>query len=263
MLLAVIKLLNLEHTLTATFNDLDSVQALYDQYGDAIAAIILEPVAGNMNMILPEPGFLEGLRELCDAQGSLLIIDEVMTGFRIHSQGAQGLYGVNGDITTFGKIIGGGMPVGAFGGRADIMEQLSPEGPVYQAGTLSGNPLAMAAGLAVLQLLNDDAYAYLNKLTERFVSGLQRIAEQAQISLAANYLPGMFGVFFTDARTVTDYATVMACDKERFVKFFHGCLNHGIYIAPSAFEAGFISLAHTEADIDQTLDVMANVLKTL
>ena len=250
-----------EHTLTATFNDLESVLALFDQHNDEIAAIILEPVAGNMNMILPELGFLEGLRELCDAHGSLLIIDEVMTGFRIHPQGAQGLYGVSGDITTFGKVIGGGMPVGAFGGRADIMAQLSPEGPVYQAGTLSGNPLAMAAGLAMLQLLDEEAYAYLAKITERFVSGLCAIAEQAQVPLTTNHLPGMFGIFFTDAETVSSYAGVMACNQQRFVKFFHGCLDKGVYLAPSAFEAGFMSLAHTESDINQALEVMSSVLE--
>lgn len=252
-----------EHTLTATFNDLNSVSALCEQHSDAIAAIILEPVAGNMNMVLPEPGFLQGLRALCDEHKILLIIDEVMTGFRIHPQGAQGLYGVQGDITTFGKVIGGGMPVGAFGGRADIMSQLSPEGPVYQAGTLSGNPIAMAAGLAMLQLLDDQAYAHLDEMTQRLTAGIEKAAAAAGIALTTNRLPGMFGLFFTDAAAVTSYQQVMACDKERFNAFFHGCLNNGLYIAPSAFEAGFVSLAHTEVEIDETVRIMADVLKSL
>jgi glutamate-1-semialdehyde 2,1-aminomutase len=252
-----------EHTLTATYNDLDSVYALCDQHDDAIAAIILEPVAGNMNMILPESGFLQGLRDLCDERNILLIIDEVMTGFRIHPQGAEGLYGVAGDITTFGKVIGGGMPVGAFGGRADIMSQLSPQGPVYQAGTLSGNPIAMAAGLAMLQLLDEQAYVHLDTMTRRLTVGLEKVAAGAGIALTTNSLPGMFGIFFTDAKDVTSYEQVMACDKERFTKFFHGCLDNGLYIAPSAFEAGFVSLAHTEVEIDETIKIMGNVLKSL
>jgi glutamate-1-semialdehyde 2,1-aminomutase len=252
-----------EHTLTATFNDLDSVAALFEQHASDIAAIILEPVAGNMNMILPEPGFLQGLRKLCDDYGSLLIIDEVMTGFRIHPQGAQGLYGVSGDITTFGKVIGGGMPVGAFGGSEKIMSQLSPEGPVYQAGTLSGNPIAMAAGLAMLNLLDHDAYEYLERMTQRFADGIRAISQATGIPMTVNHLPGMFGLYFSQDDKITRYSQVVACDKERFNKFFHGCLDNGVYIAPSAFEAGFISLAHSERDIDQTLEVMAKVLESL
>ncbi len=249
-----------EHTLTATYNDLDSVEALCDRYGDEIAAIIIEPVAGNMNMILPAPGFLEGLRELCDQNNILLIVDEVMTGFRIHPQGAQGLYNVWGDITTFGKVIGGGMPVGAFGGKAAIMSQLSPQGPVYQAGTLSGNPLAMAAGLATLSLLDENAYAQLDLMTKRLTAGLEQIAQHAGVAMTTNSLPGMFGLFFTNAETVNSYQQVMACDKERFSTFFHGCLDNGLYIAPSPFEAGFVSLAHTQADIDNTLSIIETVL---
>lgn len=244
-------------TLTATFNDLNSVLVLCERYGKDIAAIILEPVPGNMNMVLPAPGFLQGLRDLCDQYGILLIIDEVMTGFRIHKEGAQGLYGVCGDITTFGKVIGGGMPVGAFGGSADIMSQLAPEGSVYQAGTLSGNPIAMAAGLATLKLLTDNAYNTLERLTTRFATGLQQIAKDKGIPVVINYLPGMFGLFFSNESAITRYSQVMACDQKRFVTFFQACLERGLYLAPSAFEVGFISLAHTEADIDGTLAIMS------
>lgn len=252
-----------EHTLTATYNDLESVTALCKQHPQAIAAIILEPVAGNMNMVLPVPGFLQGLRELCDAHGIILIIDEVMTGFRIHPAGAQGLYGIHADITTFGKVIGGGMPVGAFGGRAKIMSQLSPEGPVYQAGTLSGNPLAMAAGLAMLELLDEQAYENLAEKTDYFITQLHGLAQAAGIALTTNHLPGMFGMFFTEAQQVTNYADVMNCDKERFNHFFHYCLDHGVYLAPSAFEAGFISLAHTQHDLDKALAVIAQAFREL
>lgn len=246
-------------TLTATFNDLNSVATLCEHYGKEIAAIILEPVSGNMNMVPPIPGFLQGLRDLCDRYGMLLVIDEVMTGFRIHKEGAQGLYGVAGDITTFGKVIGGGMPVGALGGSAKIMSHLAPIGSVYQAGTLSGNPIAMAAGLATLQLLTDEAYRYLERLTTRFAVGIQQLAEDKNIPLVVNYLPGMFGLFFSKEREITHYSQVMACNREHFITFFQGCLERGLYLAPSAFEAGFISLAHTEADIDGTLTIMSDV----
>lgn len=247
------------YTLTATYNDLDSVYALCDQHGDTIAAVIIEPVAGNMNMLMPQSGFLEGLRELCDDKGMLLIMDEVMTGFRIHRSGAEGLYGVPGDITTFGKIIGGGMPVGAFGGRKDIMDQLSPVGGVYQAGTLSGNPIAMAAGLAVLSLLDDAAYQKLQASTDRLVSGANMLASKVGVAFHAHSLPGMFGFFFTGDQDITRYEQVVDCNKEQFNTFFHGCLDKGAYFAPSSFEAGFISLAHTEADIDHTLNIMESV----
>ena len=246
-------------TLTATFNDLNSVAQLCEHYGKDIAAIIVEPVPGNMNMVLPAAGFLQGLRDLCDQHGMLLIMDEVMTGFRIHKEGAQGLYGVAGDITTFGKVIGGGMPVGAFGGSKEIMSHLAPEGPVYQAGTLSGNPIAMAAGLATLKLLTDDAYVYLDKLTTRFVTGVTQLAKDKGIPIVVNHLPGMFGLYFSNAGSITRYSEVMMADQKRFVAFFQGCLERGLYLAPSAFEVGFISLAHTEADIDGTLAIMAQV----
>ncbi|PHQ81694.1 MAG: glutamate-1-semialdehyde-2,1-aminomutase [Coxiella sp. (in: Bacteria)] len=252
-----------EHTLTATYNDLDSVVALFDQHAADIAAIIIEPVPGNMNMLLPLPGFLDGLRALCDQHGALLIMDEVMSGFRVGPQGAQGIYGVAGDITTFGKVIGGGMPVGAFGGSADIMSQLSPEGPVYQAGTLSGNPLAMAAGLSVLGLLDDAAYRYLERLTTRFVEGVKRIAHAHGVAVTTNHLPGMFGLIFSKEENVTHYSQIMSTDRERFTQFFHGCLDKGVYFAPSAFEAGFISLAHTDEDIDRTLKIMGEVFEEL
>lgn len=247
------------HTLTATYNDLDSVYALCDQHGDSIAAIIVEPVAGNMNMIMPAPGFLEGLRDLCDNQGMLLIMDEVMTGFRIHPQGAEGLYGVAGDLTTYGKIIGGGMPVGAFGGRTEIMDQLSPVGAVYQAGTLSGNPIAMAAGLAVLSLLDDAAYARLEKSTNYLVNGVKALAAKLDIEFTAHCLPGMFGFFFTKEEEITSYDQVVGCDKAQFNQFFHGCLDKGVYFAPSSFEAGFMSLAHSRDDIDNTLSIIESV----
>lgn len=248
-----------EHTLTATFNDLDSVTQLCEAHQDQVAAIILEPVAGNMNMVLPAPKFLSGLREICDQHNIVLIIDEVMTGFRIHPQGAQGLYNVKADLTTFGKVIGGGMPVGAFGGSEEIMSHLSPIGPVYQAGTLSGNPLAMASGLATLSLLDDAAYQHLGEMTAYFVAGVKARAEAAGVDLLTHHLPGMFGLFFTDASEVSTYAQVMNCNKDVFSQFFHGCLEGGCYFAPSAFEAGFISLAHTKEDIDFTLDVMSKV----
>ncbi len=250
-----------EHTLTATFNDLDSVARLIEQHPNAIAALILEPIAGNMNMILPQPGFLQGLRELCDVHGILLIIDEVMTGFRVHAQGAQGLYQVAADITTFGKVIGGGMPVGAFGGRADIMAQLSPLGPVYQAGTLSGNPIAMAAGLAQLSLLDEVAYKVLEQSTAYFVDGVKDLANKYSIPMVVHHLPGMFGLFFTQADDVTCYAEVMQCNGEYFKRFFHACLNKGLYLAPSAFEAGFVSLAHTQDIQDKALAIIASAFE--
>ena len=242
-------------TLTATFNDLDSVAALFEKHGEDIAAIILEPIAGNMNMVLPTPVFLQGLRDLCDQYHSVLIFDEVMTGFRVGPKGAQSLYDVVPDMTTFGKVIGGGMPVGAFGGRADIMAQLAPVGPVYQAGTLSGNPIAMTAGLTTLQLLQQPGqYNQLAASTEALVSGLLDCAQQAGVALRANYACGMFGLFFTeDESPIQSYRQVMACDQTRFCTFFQQMLANGIYLAPSAFEAGFVSLAHTQADIDQTL----------
>jgi glutamate-1-semialdehyde 2,1-aminomutase len=253
-----------EHTLTATFNDLDSVVSLFDALGDEIAAVILEPVAGNMNCVPPVEGFLEGLRKLCDQYQSLLIMDEVMTGFRVGPQGAQGLYGVQGDVTTLGKIIGGGMPVGAFGGRKEIMAQLAPEGSVYQAGTLSGNPIAMAAGLATLEGLNQpDFYDQLESKTKKLVNGILQGADVYGIDLTANQVGGMFGLFFTRQNPVTSFSDVMACDGEKFNRFFHGMLSRGIYMAPSAFETGFVSSAHTDDDIEKTIEAAQAVFSVL
>lgn len=251
-------------TINATFNDLDSVATLFAEFSDDIAAVIVEPIAGNMNMILPEAGFLAGLRDLCDQYNSLLIFDEVMTGFRVAPQGAQGLYNITADLTTFGKVIGGGLPVGAFGGRADVMNQLSPQGPVYQAGTLSGNPLAMVAGLTTLQeLAKPRVYERLNRLTHFLVTGLLERAKAAGIALTANYQPGMFGLFFTDEVVVTRYQQVLASNQNQFKQFFHGMLKNGVYLAPSAFEAGFVSLAHNVAIIKKTLDVAEKVFASI
>ncbi|MFP1880025.1 glutamate-1-semialdehyde 2,1-aminomutase [Lonsdalea quercina] len=242
------------HTLTCTYNDLDSVRAAFEQYPEDIAAIIVEPVAGNMNCIPPLPAFLPGLRDLCDEFGALLIIDEVMTGFRVALGGAQAFYGVQPDLTCLGKIIGGGMPVGAFGGRREVMEALAPTGPVYQAGTLSGNPIAMAAGVACLtEVAKPDVHPRLTALTDRLAEGLLDAARAENVPLVINRAGGMFGLFFTDDETVTRYQDVLKCDVERFKRFFHLMLDEGVYLAPSAFEAGFMSTAHSEQDIDRTI----------
>ncbi|WP_159565258.1 glutamate-1-semialdehyde 2,1-aminomutase [Budvicia diplopodorum] len=244
-----------KHTLTCTYNDLDSVRRAFEQNPGAIAAIIVEPVAGNMNCIPPSAEFLPGLRQLCDQYGALLIIDEVMTGFRVALGGAQAYYNVTPDLTCLGKIIGGGMPVGAFGGRRDVMSALAPTGPVYQAGTLSGNPIAMAAGFACLNQLTDvGIYSQLSSLTQNLAEGLLDAAKKQNIPLVVNYVGGMFGIFFTDAPTVTCYQDVMKCNVERFKRFFHLMLEEGVYLAPSAFEAGFMSLAHSDQDIQRTVD---------
>ncbi|MFP3438768.1 glutamate-1-semialdehyde 2,1-aminomutase [Pantoea sp. SIMBA_133] len=244
-----------KHTLTCTYNDLDSVRAAFEQYPQAIAAIIVEPVAGNMNCIPPQPEFLPGLRALCDEFGALLIIDEVMTGFRVALGGAQEYYNVKPDLTCLGKIIGGGMPVGAFGGRREVMEALAPTGPVYQAGTLSGNPVAMAAGYACLtQIAQPGMHDKLNRLTSQLAQGLLDAAKQENIPVVVNQVGGMFGLFFTDADSVTCYKDVTQCDVERFKRFFHLMLEEGVYFAPSAFEAGFMSLAHSAEDIQHTVD---------
>ncbi len=253
-----------QDTLTAKFNDLESVAALFEQCGDQIAAVIIEPIAGNMNMILPVAGFLEGLREICNHYGSLLIFDEVMTGFRVAPEGVQSFYRVVPDLTTFGKVIGGGLPVGAFGGRADVMDQLSPQGPVYQAGTLSGNPLAMAAGIATLQeLAKPDSYQQLAQSTQQLAEGLLQLAQAADVPFAVNYRGGMFGLFFTEERKVTRYDQVMNTNLARFKAFFHGMLNQGVYFAPSAYEAGFVSLAHNTAEVNATLKAAATVFSQL
>lgn len=246
-----------ELTLTARFNDLDSVESLFAAHPDSIAAIIVEPVAGNMNCVLPAAGFLDGLRQLCDRFGTLLIFDEVMTGFRVHPRSATGLYGVAPDLITLGKIIGGGLPVGAFGGRADLMRQLAPVGPVYQAGTLSGNPLAMAAGLALLRALDDaSVYQRLESFTGRLLEGLRRRAHAAGVAFTTTQVGSMFGLFFTD-REIRGLDDVSACDLGAFNRFFHLMLDRGVYLAPSAYEAGFVSAAHGEAELSQTLAAAA------
>ena len=253
-----------ELTLTLNFNDLDQAKELFKEVGEEIAAVIIEPVAGNMNLISPKEGYLQGLRALCDEYGTVLIFDEVMTGFRVHLQGAQGLYGITPDLTCFGKVIGGGMPVGAFGGKADIMNHISPDGPVYQAGTLSGNPVAMAAGLATLELISvPQFYENLTAKVKSLLIGLKNVAQSADIPLATNGVGGMFGLFFTQADKVTSFAEVMECDAERFKRFFHGMLDQGVYLAPSAFEAGFVSSAHTENDIADTIAAAATVMESL
>lgn len=243
------------HTLTCTYNDLNSVRTAFEQYPEEIACIIVEPVAGNMNCIPPQPDFLPGLRALCDEFGALLIIDEVMTGFRVALGGAQAHYNVRPDLTCLGKIIGGGMPVGAFGGRREVMDALAPTGPVYQAGTLSGNPIAMAAGFACLtQIAQPGTHQTLTERTTQLAQGLLAAAKAENIPLVVNHVGGMFGIFFTDADSVTCYADVTKCDVERFKHFFHLMLEEGVYLAPSAFEAGFMSLAHSAEDIDRTVD---------
>ncbi len=251
-------------TLTLTFNDTDQLAEAFEQYGEQLACVIIEPVAGNMGCIPPLPGFLEELRRLCDQYGTVLIFDEVMTGFRISTGGAQGYYGITPDMTTLGKIIGGGLPVGAFGGRHEIMQHIAPLGPVYQAGTLSGCPIAMAAGLKTLELINQEGfYESLEYKTEKLVHGIIEAARQADIPMTENHVGGMFGLFFTSAESITDFAGVTSCDQERFKKFFHGMLEAGVYLAPSAFEAGFMSAVHTHEDIQTTIDVAAEVLKKL
>jgi glutamate-1-semialdehyde 2,1-aminomutase len=243
------------HTLTLTFNDIEQVEAAFDKHGEQIAAVIVEPVAGNMNCVPPMPGFLEALRRCCDSHGSVLIFDEVMTGFRVALGGAQALYGVTPDLTTLGKVIGGGMPVGAFGGRADIMEHIAPLGPVYQAGTLSGNPIAMTAGLTTLALVQEEGFhKRLGESAERLTAGLEQRARDVGIGLTSNQVGGMFGLFFTDADKVSTFDHVMACSSERFVGFFHSMLRDGVYLAPSAFETGFVSSAHDDEAIATTLD---------
>jgi glutamate-1-semialdehyde 2,1-aminomutase len=253
-----------KYTVTLNYNDSEQVRRVFREIGAQVACVIVEPVAGNMNCVLPDPDFLQSLRRECDASGALLILDEVMTGFRVALGGAQALYNVRPDLTTLGKIIGGGMPVGAFGGRRDIMEQLSPLGPVYQAGTLSGNPVAMIAGLTTLELIAVPGFHQrLSTKTERLVQGIKAAAADAGIALATNHVCGMFGLFFTDAGAVTRFDQVMACDVERFKRFFHGMLREGIYLAPSAFEAGFLSSAHSDADLEVTLDAASRVFRTL
>ena len=243
-----------EHTITLQYNDIENVKAAFAEVGNEVACIIVEPVAGNMNCIPPVEGFLEGLREVCDQYGTVLIFDEVMTGFRVARGGAQELYNVNADLVTLGKIIGGGMPVGAFGGKREIMEQIAPLGPVYQAGTLSGNPLAMRAGLAMLNAMKREGlYEELSAKTEYLTEGMRAVATKHGVALSTVSVGGMFGIFFTDKERVTSFAEATTCDLEAFKKFFHLMLDEGVYLAPSAYEAGFVSAAHTEADLDNTI----------
>ena len=242
------------HTMTLTYNDAAQVREAFRMVGSEIACVIVEPVAGNMNCIPPAPGFLECLREECTRRGAVLIFDEVMTGFRVALGGAQAAYGIRPDMTTLGKIVGGGMPVGAFGGRREIMEKLAPLGPVYQAGTLSGNPVAMAAGLVTLRALEAPGFhARLAATTETLVAGFAEAARAAGVPLATNHVCGMFGLFFTAAPRVTSYAEATRCDVEGFKRFFHAMLKEGIYLAPSAFEAGFVSATHGPLEIDATI----------
>jgi glutamate-1-semialdehyde 2,1-aminomutase len=241
------------HTLTLNYNDIAGVEALFKEIGNEIACVIVEPVAGNMNLITPVPGFLECLREQCTKHGAVLIFDEVMTGFRVALGGAQAHYKIKPDLTTLGKVIGGGLPVGAFGGRADIMHCLAPVGPVYQAGTLSGNPVAVAAGLKTLSLIQaSNFHEKLTATAKRLVDGLSAAAKEAGIDFSANSIGGMFGIYFSK-NVPTSFDEVMKSDKEAFNRFFHLMLDEGVYLAPSAFEAGFVSAAHSEEDIDATI----------
>ena len=254
-----------EHTLTLTFNDADAVRETFAHHGGQIAAIIVEPVAGNMNCIPPEPGFLETLRTVCDEYGAVLIFDEVMSGFRVAAGGAQARYGVTPDLTCLGKVVGGGMPVGACGGRRELMEQLSPLGPIYQAGTLAGNPITMAAGLATLEQIQADPqfHAKLEEKSTRLADGIVERAGRHGIPMTRNVVGGMFGLFFTEDEQVSRYHQVVNSNLDRFRLFFHGMLNHGVYLAPAAFEACFMSAAHSDADIDATLEAADKVLAEL
>lgn len=253
-----------EHTLTLRFNDAEDVKQCFADLGDQIACIIVEPVAGNMNCIPPAPGFLQALREICNQYSAVLIFDEVMTGFRVALGGAQALYDVTPDLTTLGKIVGGGMPVGAFGGKKDIMHAIAPLGPVYQAGTLSGNPVAMAAGLATLKLIQAPSFhQQLDQQTAKLAAGLEQCAKAVGIPLTTNQVGGMFGFFFTEEPKVQYFEQVMACDQERFKRFYHGMLQQGVYLAPSAFEAGFVSIMHGDTEIEATLAAAEQVMASL
>jgi glutamate-1-semialdehyde 2,1-aminomutase len=254
-----------EHTLTLPYNDAAAVREVFKTDGFHIACVIVEPVAGNMNCIPPQPGFLETLRAVCDEYGAVLIFDEVMTGFRVALGGAQAHYRIKPDLTTLGKVVGGGMPVGAFGGKREVMEKIAPLGPVYQAGTLSGNPVAMAAGLTTLEIVSQPGfYDELGKKTEYLVRGIMTEAKRAGVPMSENHVGGMFGLFFTEEEKITSYAQAVAkCNADRFKLFFHGMLKEGIYLAPSAFEAGFVSAAHTTADLDATIAAAGRVLGTL
>jgi glutamate-1-semialdehyde 2,1-aminomutase len=253
-----------EHTITLPFNDSAALEQVFGELGNKIACVIVEPIAGNMNMVPPEPGFHEILRELCTRSGTILIFDEVMTGFRVAKGGAQSIFGITPDLTTLGKIIGGGMPAAAFGGRADIMASIAPDGPVYQAGTLSGNPVAMAAGLETLNQIDAPGfYESLTKKTKQLVEGIANVATNAGIPLATECEGGMFGLVFSDEKSIRRFDQVAAADVERFKLFFHGMLEQGVYLAPSAFEAGFVSAAHGVDEIDTTIVAAEKVFATL
>lgn len=253
-----------EHTITLSYNNIDEVKQTFKEIGKEIACIIVEPVAGNMNCIPPVAGFLEGLREVCDEYGSVLILDEVMTGFRVSLGGAQGHYNITPDLTTLGKVIGGGMPVGAFGGKREIMEHIAPLGPVYQAGTLSGNPVAMAAGFETLNIISQPGfYEKLTEQTKKLAKGLEERAAKANIPLTTNQVGAMFGFFFSEEKNISSFEQVSACDAERFKTFYHAMLQEGIYLAPSSYETGFVSSAHTNEDIEKTLDAAEKVFLTL
>jgi glutamate-1-semialdehyde 2,1-aminomutase len=250
-----------KHTLTTEYNNIDSVAQAFEQYPEDIACIIVEPVAGNMNCIPPVDGFLQGLRDLCDQYGALLIFDEVMTGFRVALGGAQAKYNIVPDLTCLGKVIGGGMPVGAFGGKSDIMQHIAPSGPVYQAGTLSGNPVAMAAGLASLnQVKRPGLYEELSEATKTLAEGIKAIANNLNIPMSVNYVGSMFGIFFTDVERVTNYKQAINCNTEQFNHFYHGMLENGVYLAPASYEAGFVSAQHNPEVIQQTLQIAEKVL---
>ena len=253
-----------EHTIALSFNDIDAVQAAFAELGEQIACVIVEPIAGNMNMVRPVPGFLEALREQCTAAGAMLIFDEVMTGFRVAKGGAQALFDIEPDLTTLGKVVGGGMPAAVFGGRADIMASIAPDGPVYQAGTLSGNPVAMAAGLATLELIDEPGfYETLAERTRQLADGLKTVAKDANIPLAVDCEGGMFGFVFTNDAPVRCLEQVANADIDRFKAFFHGMLDTGVYLAPSAFEVGFVSAAHGDDEISKTLETARKVFTTL
>lgn len=253
-----------KHTLTVEFNNLDSVKQIFTEVGDDIACIIVEPVAGNMNCIPPVDGFLQGLRDICDEHGALLIFDEVMTGFRVSRGGAQERYGITPDLTCLGKVIGGGMPVGAFGGKKSILTHIAPTGPVYQAGTLSGNPIAMAAGLAALEQIGEPGlYEPIFESTKALVDGFQAIADKHGIPLTTNHAGSMFGLFFTDVKKVVNYQQAINCNQEQFKQFYHGMLDEGIYLAPASYEAGFVSKQHDSAIVETTLDAARKVFANL
>ncbi len=253
-----------DHTMTLTYNDSEGVRAAFAEHGDSIACVIVEPVAGNMNCIPPQPGFLETLREVCSASGAVLILDEVMTGFRFGLQGAQGYYGIEADLTALGKVVGGGMPVGAFGGKREIMSHIAPLGPVYQAGTLAGNPVCMAAGLATMEIISRPGfYEPIFQRTEALCRGMEQAAADAGVPFTTNHAGTMFGGFFTAEKTVQNYGQVMAGDTEAFNRFFHHMLEQGVYLAPACYEAGFMSAAHSDADIEATVAAASHAFSHL